>query len=386
MSQSISKYLSKIKWKEVFSFIIIAVILFVILKMLTGGLLGTSLVVIENGPHSSMWPTYDQGDMFLIVKVKPENIHMGDVIVYRSNLNPNIPDSQKLLIIHRVINITKISTDEGVEYYYRVSGDNPDSNNYVDSYNISSTLIPYNAILGKTVFLIPKIGYLRLWLSTYPFVQYLVIGFLIVTLIYLILSPEEDKEKKEKKEEKNEEEITKKEKTNVKDKIVKNLQQLPRKTKDKVVNIFRDKRSRTKIILSVSIIISLIILIPILDAIISNRSIDTGIKDVSLFQIQEYDNGEIYFIAYKIYFLHDGTWNKVLKNFNCTLIQNGKELSYMYWYSFYQKEGELTIGGSFIVPTTDFNVTQPFTISISYSIHLRFGQDTPYSFEKTFNE
>ena len=151
-------------------------------------------------------------------------------------------------------------------------------------------------------------------------------------------------------------------------------------------NIFKNKKSRTKIIVSVSIIISFIILIPILDAIISNRSIDTGIKDVSLFQIQEYDNGEIYFIAYKIYFSHDGTLNKVLKNFNCTLIQNGKELSYMYWYSFYQKEGELTIGGSFIVPTTDFNVTQSFTISISYSIHLRFGQDTPYSFEKTFNE
>ncbi|UJG43191.1 MAG: signal peptidase I [Candidatus Heimdallarchaeum endolithica] len=385
MSQSISEYLSKIKWKDVFSFIIIASIMFVILKMLTGGILGTSLVVIENGPHSSMWPTYDQGDMFLIVKSKPDNIHMGDVIVYRSNLNPSIPDSKKLLIIHRVINITKVSTNEGIEYYYRVSGDNPDSNNYVDSYNISSTLIPYDAILGKTVFLIPKIGYLRLWLSAYPFIQYLVIGFLIIVLIYLILSPEEEKEKKEEKEEKCKEENTKKEKVSVKDKIFRYFQQLPKRIKNKVVNTFRDKKSRNKVIISVVFIISLIIFIPILDTIVSNRNLETGIKDISLVQIQQYDDGEIYFIAYKIYFSHDGTWNKVLKNFNITLIQNDKELAYMYWYSFYQKEGDLTIGGSIIVPTSDFNISQSFTISISYSIHLRFGHDTPYNFEKTFN-
>ncbi|MHA1303902.1 MAG: signal peptidase I, partial [Candidatus Heimdallarchaeaceae archaeon] len=374
MSQSLSQYLKRINWKDATSLVFVALLLFVVIKMLTGGLFGISLVVIENGPKSSMWPTYDQGDMFIVYKAKPENIYMGDVIVYRTDLNPYIPDKNKMLIIHRVINITIINGEDGAHYYYRVSGDNPISNNYVDSYNMSSTLIPYEAVLGKTVLLIPKVGYLRLWLSSNPFIQYLFLGILIAILLYLIFSPEEN-------EKQNGEDTAKKEKgggTENKDEKEKLT------LKEKVIRIFKDKKKRMKIIIYSACIIALLIGIPTLDAIISHRDLQTGISDIEFLQAQPYNSENIYFLAYRIHFQHDGSWNKVFKEFKVNLIQNGEVISTMSWYSFYQKEGDLTIGGSFIVPMSSFNVSQEFTISTSYTIHLRFGQDYSGIYNETF--
>ena len=85
--------------------IIAGIIIFLVVKMMFGGILGVSLVVIENGPcpNSSMCPTYDQGDMFLINKADPDKIEIGDVIVYNSDYH-----FSEFLIIHRVVNITII--------------------------------------------------------------------------------------------------------------------------------------------------------------------------------------------------------------------------------------------------------------------------------------
>ncbi|MHA1954886.1 MAG: S26 family signal peptidase, partial [Candidatus Heimdallarchaeaceae archaeon] len=103
MSSSLIKFLKKIDIKETALMIVIGIALFFLIKMMFGGVLGVSLVVIENGPcpNSSMCPTYDQGDMFLIFKSKPENIQLGDVIVYESAT----VYSRGTLIIHRVVNI-----------------------------------------------------------------------------------------------------------------------------------------------------------------------------------------------------------------------------------------------------------------------------------------
>ncbi len=381
MSESLSKIAKKINWKETVSLVAVALILFILLKMLTGGLLGTSLVVIENGPQSSMWPTYDKGDMFLVTKAKPQNIHMGDVIVYRSDY----PTTRGMLIIHRVINITKlIHADGKIDYYYRVSGDNPISNLYVDPYNSSSTLIPYEAVIGKTVFLIPKIGYMRIWLSTFPIIQYLVIGVLIAVLIYFLITPEKKDEKNEEKNESNNEQ--KDEKTNKNKKELKEtIKSAFKKLKTQFIQLFTDKKKRKKVIIYTAIIIALFLFFPILDTLIANRSVSTGINNVKIVNVESYTTEQIYFMSYKISFSHDGTWNKVLKAFNATLMQNNHSICYFYWYSFYQKEGELTLGGSFIIPMSEFNTTLPFTISVAYTVHLRFGHDSSYFYNKTFS-
>ena len=197
----LKKFISDIDAKEVATLIIFGLLIFFVFKMMFGGIFGLSLVVIENGPQSSMWPTYDQGDMFLINKCKPNKIELGDVIVYVSDTHM----SSGTLIIHRVVNITTIETANGLEYYYRVSGDNPFSNTYVDSYNSTTTLIPYDAVVGKTVFLIRKVGYLRLWLAGNQALRIILLLAVIGLGAYLILAPDKKKEEEEAEKEKMEE-------------------------------------------------------------------------------------------------------------------------------------------------------------------------------------
>ena len=133
MSSTLAKIKNKINIKETTLMIVLALVLFFVVKMMFGGVFGISLVVIENGPcpNSSMCPVYDQGDMFLIYKSAPENIELGDVIVYESENG----FSTGILIIHRVVNITILDNGGVNQYYYRVSGDNKDSNQDIDNFN-----------------------------------------------------------------------------------------------------------------------------------------------------------------------------------------------------------------------------------------------------------
>ena len=196
MSSTLAKIKKKINVKETVLMIVLALVLFFFVKMMFGGIFGISLVVIENGPcpNSSMCPVYDQGDMFLIYKSAPENIELGDVIVYESENG----FSTGILIIHRVVDITVIEEGGSDQYYYRVSGDNKNSNQEIDHFNSTSSLIPYGNVVGKTVFLIPKIGYLRLWLSDSPVFRYILIGLLVIVAAYLIFVPDKKKEDEEK--------------------------------------------------------------------------------------------------------------------------------------------------------------------------------------------
>lgn len=94
------------------------------------------LVVVEG---NSMIPTLYNGDLVLIQKPAPSEIHRNDIIVYRS------PVTGKL-VIHRVI---KVSAEHG-SYSYITKGDN----NPVD--DVAQGLepprgIPYEDILGRVV-------------------------------------------------------------------------------------------------------------------------------------------------------------------------------------------------------------------------------------------
>lgn len=409
---SLKKYLKKIDFKEILALSLLALFAFVLIKIIFGGFLGLSFVVIENGPRSSMWPTYDQGDMFLLYAAKPENIQMGDVIVYRSQ-NPifGIGD----LIIHRVVNITIIEKSGSVSYYYRVSGDNPNTNTFVDKYNSTSTLIPYDAVVGKTVFMIPKIGYLRLWMAQLPVVRFVMIGLLVVIALYILFSPGDKKENKDKKGEKEketeEEPSVKKEKEKENKDTTHEIEntKIEEKTKNRQLNIgeylgnsldkvkrsfvslFTNKQKRKKLLIKVAIIIGLIIAIPVLDAIISDRSLDTEIYDLALVSkpssiyYEHTINEGIVYVPLDIYFSHDGSWNKVVKSFTILGIQNNETLSIMEWYSFYQKEGDMIIGGTLILPYDGFDYNSSLGIQIDYCIRRRFGRNEEKTYYKEIN-
>ena len=388
MSSSLSKFLKKIDIKETAIMIAIGIALFFLIKMMFGGVLGVSLVVIENGPcpNSSMCPTYDQGDMFLIFKSKPENIQLGDVIVYESAT----VYSRGTLIIHRVVNITVINDAEGAHYYYLVSGDNPSSNSYIDYYDSNTHYIPYEAVLGKTKLIIPKLGYIKLWLSIPGFIwlRYVLIAVLLGLAVYLILAPDDkDKKKKDEEQEKTDTELAKEDSKEEAAKFdFKNMfNTLWIKTKKFFVELVTVRKKRIKLIITASIIIFLIIFVPVIDTLIKSPGVETGIDRVVLLSADSFPLDNVVFLPFNIYFKHDGSWNKVLKSFEVIGIQNGSILATMKWKSFLQVEGDNIIGGSLIFNPNEFNANVSLTLSISYIIHYRFGSDVPQVFENTFD-
>lgn len=401
MSSTLAKIKEKINIKETTLLIVLALVLFFFVKMMFGGIFGISLVVIENGPcpNSSMCPVYDQGDMFLIYKSAPENIALGDVIVYESENG----FSSGILIIHRVVNITVLDNGGSNQYYYRVSGDNKDSNQQIDDFNSTTSLIPYENVVGETVFLIPKAGYLRLWLSDSPAFRYILIGLLIAVALYLIFVPDKKKEDEEKEGESSKEESAEKLKaeSDIEDggddkspPTKKSLKMIFKEklivwwgdTKKSFIELFTVKKKRIKLIIYTSVIVLLIIAVPILDAIITSPGIETGIDDVDPKGLRyEYLGEGIVYLPMTVHFKHDGSYDAILKSFDIYGIQDGKIIGHMHWYSFYQKEGDLLIGSTLVFDADEYNYSLLLTIKITYTIYYRFGPDIPGEYEGVFN-
>ena len=105
------------------------------------GYLGVKPTVVYSG---SMSPTLQVGDIVIIDKVEPEEIKEGDIIQYLSYDNVTI-------IVHRVVEI-----QQGEKTFYITKGD---ANDKPDS-----DLIAENRILGKSIFTIPKIGLIQIFI------------------------------------------------------------------------------------------------------------------------------------------------------------------------------------------------------------------------------
>lgn len=88
---------------------------------------------------------FNTGDIMILYGKEPEDIKIGDVIVYQSTR----PDP----IIHRVVDIDK---EEG-QYHFQTKGDhNPGSN--TDELDISE-----KQVIGNAVIRIPLLGWVKIW-------------------------------------------------------------------------------------------------------------------------------------------------------------------------------------------------------------------------------
>ncbi len=134
-------------WKEIASYVIILIIVLIAAQHLN---------VVVSG---SMEPAFYRGDIVLIEKADFFGIHefnvddveVGDVVVYDAKWF-NQP------VIHRVINITDINGTT----MYMIKGDN---NNAPDPYYVTKNQIQSKVVtFGDNLVVIPKIGYLSLWL------------------------------------------------------------------------------------------------------------------------------------------------------------------------------------------------------------------------------
>ncbi len=102
----------------------------------------------------SMFPVLRMGDIVFSYKCSPQDIHVGDIIIYRG--------IDGKLIIHRVI---KVIVRDG-KYYYVTKGDN---NPIEDYFEFTGPGVPYSRVVGKVfdingaVFKIPYLGYVSIW-------------------------------------------------------------------------------------------------------------------------------------------------------------------------------------------------------------------------------
>ena len=137
----------EIDFKEVFSYAIFLVIVLIAAQHLN---------VVVSG---SMEPAFYRGDIVLVQKdnfmgineFDPTTVEVGDVVVYDAAWYDQP-------VIHRVINITDINGTT----MYMIKGDN---NNRPDPYYVKADQIHEKVVtLGVNLVLIPKLGFLSLWL------------------------------------------------------------------------------------------------------------------------------------------------------------------------------------------------------------------------------
>jgi signal peptidase I len=93
---------------------------------------------------------FNKGDIMVLVGENPQNINIGDILVFESNLdNP---------VIHRVIK----KWEESRMYHFQTKGDNNrDSGSALGELDISE-----DRIVGKAVFRIPYLGWLKIIFSS----------------------------------------------------------------------------------------------------------------------------------------------------------------------------------------------------------------------------
>ena len=110
---------------------------------------------IENGIGLGDFETFslkngfDKGDIMILVGKDVEDIKIGDIIVFRSN--------RKDPVIHRVVK----KMQDSDEISFQTKGDNnKDSikNSFLDETNLRE-----DVILGKAVFRVPLLGYIKIW-------------------------------------------------------------------------------------------------------------------------------------------------------------------------------------------------------------------------------
>lgn len=137
----------EIDWKEIASYVIILLIVLVAAQHLN---------VVVSG---SMEPAFYRGDIVMVEKAdflgihefNPEDVQVGDVVVYDAKWFDQP-------VIHRIIDIEDINGTT----MYKIKGDN---NNAPDPYYVTSDQIREKVVtFGDNLVVIPKVGYLALWL------------------------------------------------------------------------------------------------------------------------------------------------------------------------------------------------------------------------------
>ena len=100
----------------------------------------------ENFPFKN---GFNKGDIMVLVGEDPQNINIGDILVFQSSLdNP---------VIHRVVDVWK---SDG-KYHFKTKGDN----NIDVGQGLDEADIIEDRVIGKAVFRVPYLGWIKIMFS-----------------------------------------------------------------------------------------------------------------------------------------------------------------------------------------------------------------------------
>jgi signal peptidase I len=141
--------------------------------MLLPFLAGTTTYPVAIVQGNSMYPNLQNGDLVLFKHVDQQSVSNGTIIVFvQGNTGVTMLDSlMKPIVVHRVVG-SLVQADGTVSYYTK--GDNNQDND--------SSAVPANHVLGAPALVIPKVGFLLLFLSSS---QGLVATVGFITIFYL---------------------------------------------------------------------------------------------------------------------------------------------------------------------------------------------------------
>ncbi len=352
----------EIKKKTIDSILFYGFVLLVVLIIfsgLTGH--GLNLVIIENADPNSMYPTYKQGDLFLLQQPSYDRYNLGDVIVYESS-NGNI--------IHRIIDIVVINN----YYYFRVKGDDPITNPAPDKRG-GTTLIPQDKVIGRIVFHIPQLGFLSLAIQKNPVVRLLAFSIAIIITLFILFVPDKEDE-------------TSDEKVNI----------TPKSIISGIISYFNNYYKKFKAIYNnnqlFTIIASILIIIMLFTPIYLPGMLNTNDaeKQSSVVSVtfgspilySEYinNNDETFvFIQVKVQFIdHTGPLSH-FKSFSLDVYTDSNynpesQISHTQWSTLYDLKGTFTVGASVVIHYKDIP-TEKTTLYfiVSYNIDKIFKTD-----------
>ncbi len=106
----------------------------------------------ENFENFPLKNGFNKGDIMVLKGKNPENIEVGNIIVFWS--------TKRDPIIHRVVK----RWEENGKYYYQTKGDNYKTNPAsIKSSFLDETRISQEQIVGNAVLKIPLLGYIKIW-------------------------------------------------------------------------------------------------------------------------------------------------------------------------------------------------------------------------------
>jgi len=89
---------------------------------------------------------FNKGDIMILVGAESKSINNGDILVFEAN--------SKHPVIHRVVDEWE---DDGAFYFQTKGDNNPDSH-----VQLGETEIPENRLIGKAVFRVPLLGWVKI--------------------------------------------------------------------------------------------------------------------------------------------------------------------------------------------------------------------------------